>query len=428
MAHYTPATPISENATTPYLFNAVHTFSLANIGVLFFFGLSSFLLTWLAEEKFKANGCFDWWQFLTHRFFRIVPLYVAVISVSLLVIRDNGWWPNFQANEIATRRYSIEHMWLYLAFVYNWVGAFIGFNGFKPHDFNEFGHLWTLSVEVQFYLLFAVLFTALRASPGKIQKFLFMTVFSGVLARIAFVAVMSLGSANQPAGLLYFYSLSYLEVFALSAGAGIIFARRGDHGALMKWLSRPGAGLAIGASLLLIGWVWKFYLWIPPPSSTRFEVLGFYGIAIALYSAVGFVVAVSLLWLATNRERAVGRFLRLPLLQALGTLSYGIYMWHLPSKFLLYGFDRRILSGLAGDRRVAGVVLMFGVYLAFTVALAAITYVTIELPSNRIRGSLDSKHGAPVRSAGLGARPFKLVSLAFGMGGAALVAIFLLRI
>jgi len=65
-------------------------------------------------------------------------------------------------------------------------------------------------------------------------------------------------------------------------------------------------------------------------------------VAITLYSVFGLLIAISLLWLAINRGSRLGAFLQMPLLQAFGTLSYGIYMWHLPAKFVLYGFDKSI--------------------------------------------------------------------------------------
>ena len=337
MAHYTPATPTTEHATIPYLFNWVHTLSLANIGVLFFFGLSSFLLTWLAEEKFKLSDSFNRTRFLTNRFFRIVPLYVAVLAISLLVIRDNRWFPNFSAHEIATRQYSINHIWIYVLFLYNWVGAFIGFNNFHPSDFNEFGHLWTLSVEVQFYVLFAIFFTTIRKLLKRISEFILASVVVGLLMRIIFIAIMTKGFAGQPAGYLYFYTGSYFEVFLLSSVAGILFARREDFVPQLELLRRPGVGFAIVLLLASLGWAWKFFIWNPAASASPTGTLIFYSVAITLYSVFGLLIAISLLWLAINRGSRLGAFLQMPLLQAFGTLSYGIYMWHLPAKFVLYG-------------------------------------------------------------------------------------------
>jgi len=427
MAHYTPATLASEHATTPYLFNWVHTFSLANIGVLIFFGLSSFLLTWIAEEQFLARGSFNRTQFVTHRFFRIVPLYAAVVLITLLVLRDNGWFPNFSAQETATRGYSIHHIWIFALFLYNWADAFIGFNNFHPSDFNELGHLWTLSVEVQFYLLFAVFFTVFRRFMGKISVFIWATVAVGILVRILFLSIMALGSTSHPAGYLYFYTGSYLEVFLLSSAAGILFARREQSPPLLELVRRPGVGIAIVLLLAVLGWVWKFFLWSPAALATPMGTAVFYSMAVILYSAMGLTIAVSLLWLAANRNSLLSRFLKLPLLQAFGTLSYGIYMWHLPAKFALFGFDKRMLSGLEGDRRLIGVLLMFMIYLAFVIALAGVTFWAIEAPASRFRRILDSKKERFDKAAGLGQAPSRLVLLASGVGCAAFVAILLLR-
>ncbi len=427
MAHYTPATPTADKNPTPYLFNAIHAFSLANIGVLFFFGLSSFLLTWLAEERFIRKGSFEASQFLIHRFFRIVPLYLAVLAISLFLIRDNGWLINFNVYDVGERRYTVGHIWVYLLFLYNWVDALLGFRGYHPDFFNEFNHLWTLSVEVQFYLLFAAFYAALRASLGTIPALVARAVLCGVAMRAGFILVTSLASPGQ-AGSLYFYSFSYLEVFVLSSAAGILFARRANLTDRFGLLRRPGLGLATVVTLAALGWVWKYFLWGAPDSETTAGKVAYYGVSIILYSILGIAIAASLLWLGANTRSRLSGVLRLPLLQALGTLSYGIYMWHLPAKFLIYGLDKRLLHGLDGQRRVVGVFLMFLVYVAFVLALAGLTFWGVEAPSNRFRRYLDSRRDGVPRLGNLGRAPLPLVLLGSGVGGAAILLICSLRL
>jgi peptidoglycan/LPS O-acetylase OafA/YrhL len=236
---------------------------------------------------------------------------------------------------------------------------------------------------------------------GRVSVFILATVSVGLLVRIGFLSVMALGSVSHPAGYLYFYTGSYLEVFLLSSAAGILFARRDQFPPKLELVRRPGVGVAIVLLLVALGWVWKFFLWSPAASSGPAAVAIFFGMAVLLYAAIGLMIAVSLLWLATHRDSMFSRFLKLPLLQALGTLSYGIYMWHLPAKFALYGFDVRLLKGLEGDRRVVGVLLMFLIYLAFVVALAGVTFWTIEAPANKLRRILDSKRERFDKAAGL---------------------------
>lgn len=423
MAHYTPATLFTDQEKSPYLFGFVHIFSIANIGVLFFFGLSAFLLSWRAETEIAANGLFDRLRFLQHRFFRIVPVYVVVLALSLILLRSNGWLPNFGPNEDATRRYSIEHLWLYLAFLYNWPTAFMGLNRFNPPFFNELGHLWSLSVEVQFYIVFALFFPLVRRHSWTFWRSLSLAAACGILARAAFLLVIGHYSANRPAGYLYFYPFSYTEVFLVSSSAGIVFAHWDECSVRFRALAKRGAGAAVLIVFAAAGWTWKNFLWNPPDPPGRLQPGLFYGIEILHYTFLGVLVAVSLIWIAANSQSKLCGFLRLPMVRALGTLSYGLYLWHLTAKFALFGVDKRLLANLAGDRRILGVLLMFIIYVAVVVGLAGLTYWAVEMPFNGIRQALDSKAPQDGRRKGLGTSPYPLIGWSLCSGGIALAAI-----
>jgi peptidoglycan/LPS O-acetylase OafA/YrhL len=109
-------------------------------GVQMFFVLSGFLITGIlfdaaGDDPSRNIGGFVLRQFYIRRFLRIFPLYYAVLVMVVLINVDTfrTTWPWHAA---------------YLSNVHFWM---VGSRG----DFG--GHLWSLSVEEQFYLFWPIL-------------------------------------------------------------------------------------------------------------------------------------------------------------------------------------------------------------------------------------------------------------------------------
>jgi peptidoglycan/LPS O-acetylase OafA/YrhL len=117
-------------------------------GVWLFYVISGFVISrnLIAErDTLRPAPVGHYLSFVIRRLFRIVPPYAAYVAICLIVIRLLGAREPFQ--EIT-----------YLAtFTYNWRMIFSS----EP-QFVAFGHLWTISVEEQFYVLFPVLILLLR--------------------------------------------------------------------------------------------------------------------------------------------------------------------------------------------------------------------------------------------------------------------------
>jgi peptidoglycan/LPS O-acetylase OafA/YrhL len=98
--------------------------SLANIGVIFFYGLSGFLLSHLAAQEFRATGRFDPLQFYFRRCLRIVPLYLACVLVGL-AIPQTHIGPYAQCTGPSAWVWSRQN-WLLSTFTSNWGQSLAG--------------------------------------------------------------------------------------------------------------------------------------------------------------------------------------------------------------------------------------------------------------------------------------------------------------
>jgi peptidoglycan/LPS O-acetylase OafA/YrhL len=89
-------------------------FGFGALGVIFFFALSSFLLTFLSLREHQRTGSFSIRKFYVRRMLRIWPLYYVILAAYIalgLISRshfngtDNSW---------------LREFWVYPMFVQNW--------------------------------------------------------------------------------------------------------------------------------------------------------------------------------------------------------------------------------------------------------------------------------------------------------------------
>lgn len=143
-------------------------------GVTLFFALSGFLITGLLVRDVQSEGRINYRRFYAHRFFRLVPALLALVIAFILVEgvfnltghRSLVPWSTFVA-----LTYTSDLPWF-------WDIA------------RSLGHLWTLAIEEQFYLLWPALiaFALRRRIQGRVIVVCLVGIYAALAATLIYVA------------------------------------------------------------------------------------------------------------------------------------------------------------------------------------------------------------------------------------------------
>lgn len=306
---------------------------LGSLGVVLFFVLSGFLITYLLLEE-EAGAGIRVGHFYLRRALRIWPLYYLTIVLALFVL------PQF--NLFSLPGYGVEVVHkdlllktvLYATLFANIVLANVGFVPFASQA-------WSIGTEEQFYLIWPVLMKAVRSKVA-----LMMTIIlSYVAAR--HLLLTSIEDANSwAAGLRRFYDLFNIDCMAIGGLAAIVLHKK--LGALALLVNLPIFYLTLTATLTFIA---------------RGVVMPHlhYEIYAALF-------AVLILNFAANRR--IGWSMEFEPFHYLGKISYGLYMLH-PLAIVA---SIRLLGEIGLSRDI----FLYPTCLLATIALSAISYHCIE--------------------------------------------------
>jgi peptidoglycan/LPS O-acetylase OafA/YrhL len=127
-------------------------------GVMIFFVLSGFLITWLLLKENDRMGTISIASFYRRRTRRIFPAFYAYWLLMIVLLVGTGrtvLWP---------------HAWSALFYGSNYYSAING----DPN--NGFSHTWSLAIEEQFYLLWPIVFLMLRGNLKKMTGFLIVVI------------------------------------------------------------------------------------------------------------------------------------------------------------------------------------------------------------------------------------------------------------
>jgi peptidoglycan/LPS O-acetylase OafA/YrhL len=321
------------------------------LGVGVFFTLSGYLITDLLLQRWGSSnglGLSDFWM---RRARRLLPALVVMLAVVIgwVALFHHSQLPGLRGNVVAASLY-MSNWWL----IFQHVSYFAQFGPPSP-----LGHLWSLAVEEQFYLLWPfILWLGLRALPDRHRG-------SGRRPGLAVATlVLAAGSAVAMA-LLYHpgfnpnrvYDGTDTRAFGLLIGAALAAV----------WPSRqrrPGRNPNVARALDVVGLVGLVGIGYLVWRTNQYSAFLYQGGMVLLS------VATSLVVLAVVYPGSwLGRVLGIRPLRWVGVRSYGIYLWHFPIIVLTAG----VLRGRFDLPRA-------GLQVLATVALAALSWRFIEEP------------------------------------------------
>jgi len=289
------------------------------VGVDIFFVISGYLITRLIKREYQEKN-FQFISFYERRIRRIIPaLFFMVIITSIL-----SYFIMTPSDLVSFYKSSIANS-LFLSNLFFWVNI----NYFSnPAELIPLIHMWSISIEEQFYLLFPIFFIFLlkKMSFEKILIILFFFSFLSIL----FSQIVGNFNLNQPYieekfSFFYISSASFYlpmaRAWELLVGSMIaIYLNK------KKYLINKHSNIYILLGILLIIFPVFTYDKNIPYSS-------FY----TLLPVLGTV----LLILFLNPSNILYNFFTNRLIIFFGLISYSLYLWHQPifSLYRLYFLD-----------------------------------------------------------------------------------------
>lgn len=297
----------------------------ARLGVTVFFVISGFLITRLLLSEYEKNGRVSLRLFYARRTLRLFPAAYSFLACILVLqlagivhLRARDFWH--------TATYTVNYL---------------------PDAPWPVGHLWSLSVEEQFYLLWPLAFLLLK--PKRAIWAVVGVILLGPVARTANRVILS----GTP-----WHDLPMFPMVADSLATGCLLAGTMDWLETREWylrLFRPAFALGFVGLILLTN-----------------RYMGFTLVAIFGTSLINLSTAVLIHRAMYRPHDVVGRLLNWKPIVFMGGLSYSLYLWQ--QLFL--------------DRHSAAWVSAFPQNLGFAVATALASYLLLEKPLMNLRHRL----------------------------------------
>ncbi|CAN5593126.1 acyltransferase family protein [soil metagenome] len=351
------------------LFHANERLRGGYLGVDLFFVLSGFLITSILVAEYTRAQSIDLRAFWIRRARRLLPALLALVPAialyaKLLAAPDE--LASLRSDALAT-----------LAYVANWRAILARRSYWEMFTApSPLEHTWSLAIEEQFYVVWPlVVLLVLRLARGRVRVLLYACIALGVASALTMAALYDGGDTTRV----------YLGTD--TRGAAILFgAALATSGIAQSAIAKHVAVDVVGAvAFSALAWAW----WSLDGESDFLYRGGFWLTELA---------ALVLVVCAVGRPRGVvARTLSFSPFRWLGTISYGVYLWHWP-----------VYVVLSKERVHLGEGPLLALRLAVTLVIALVSYRYLE---------------KPIRERGLpSGRPILVTGAAFAAGIAAIVA------
>jgi peptidoglycan/LPS O-acetylase OafA/YrhL len=313
--------------------------SLGNIGVRIFFVISGFLITTLLMREYATKGAISLKSFYIRRAFRILPAVFAYLGIISLAYALGLIELRFHMASRTLQESAIPDLVHAFTFTYNYVPDYVWY----------LNHLWSLSVEEQFYFLWPVtlVFFGIKRAAHVGLALLIITPF----IRWAMLAIF-----HSPIIALSREFQAVMDALLIGCVAAAYFNRLMANSFFKKSIDSLGG--FVGPALIILGYLSAFY---------SKEVAAVLGQTIANFGA-----CVLILHVLSNQNSLLGAVFRTRGLIFFGLISYSLYLWQQPFLFFL----------------PKDVATSFPQNLIFSVLAALISYFLIEKPAIALRHKL----------------------------------------
>jgi peptidoglycan/LPS O-acetylase OafA/YrhL len=318
------------------------------LGVQLFFVLSGFLITTLMLREVARSKRLDLGRFYLRRILRIIPAYLAYLAV-------------LAALQLCGRASLNGRAWLAL-------GTYTV--NFLPSTPVAVSHIWSLSVEEHFYLLWPLLMAGLTLASCRQAAFACV----GVALALRWLALFFGPDHGLAIDLWTFTRLDDIAVGCLLAFA----ARDADWRRRLHHLGSNRLAPLVPLAVLVTGQVF-FSRRIGGRLFDPFVLR----LVLGLANAVNSWALAALMWVVLARPGGVwARLLSRPVLAFLGVISYSLYLWH--PLFCLDEF---------------GPLAAFPLNLVCVFAAGLLSYGVVERPFLRLKDRLSDPAKPPVAPA-----------------------------
>lgn len=319
------------------------------VGVDIFLVISGYLITQVIQKDIE-HGEFSFLSFYDRRIRRILPALVAMTLACTAIaalLFPPGDLLSYGKSLLATTGFAGN-------FFFQQLDSYNGYFG-SPSASQPLLHIWSLSLEEQFYLFHPILLLLLNKLTSRYKP-------ATLLVCIALSFALSVwGTINQPVAAFY---LLPGRAWELLIGAFLALKP------LPRLTSRVGREFAALAGLAMIAYaVLKFSQYIPFPGMNA--LLPCAGAALILYAG-------------ESGSSLTGKALSLKPVVFIGVISYSLYLWHWP----LIVFFKFVTVAQAPTGRQDCALLFLSLVLAF------LSFELVESPFRR-----RPAHSAPKRTA-----------------------------
>lgn len=315
------------------------------LGVSVFFVLSGYLITNILAMQWHHHGRIDLKHFWYRRFRRLLPAMLVMLLMTVV------WMTLFDTSRLASLRYDVAAAVTYIS---NWQFIFQDisyFESFGPPS--PLGHMWSLAVEEQFYLLWPLLMLiGLKLFPRRGQMFLFIC----TLAALSALLMSLLHEPGSDPSRVYFGTDT--RAFGLLTGAALAIVWPSYK---LSGRVQPAARLGLDVTGICALLFVLYMMW----STDRYESWLYNG-GMLLFSIASAVLVAVLAHPASLLAKVLGA----EPLRWIGVRSYGIYLWHYPVL---------ILTSPGGNPEGIGAFYTL-LQVAASVILASLSWKYIEEP------------------------------------------------